>query len=44
MLVDAWGGVLAQQATGAGVVQAQLDAGRLRQLRTQLPALGHRRL
>ncbi|MCS4510225.1 carbon-nitrogen hydrolase family protein [Xylophilus ampelinus] len=44
MLVDAWGGVLAQQATGAGVVPAQLDATRLRQSRTRLPALGHRRL
>ncbi|XAH23254.1 carbon-nitrogen hydrolase family protein [Xylophilus sp. GW821-FHT01B05] len=44
MLVDAWGGVLAQRAEGAGVVLADLDAARLGVLRTQLPALEHRRL
>lgn len=42
MVVDPWGVVLAQQAEGAGVVLADLDAGRLARLRLQLPALEHR--
>ena len=42
MVVDPWGVVMAQQAEGAGVVIADLDAARQAQLRTQLPALEHR--
>jgi len=42
MVVDPWGEVLAVRETGAGVVLAQLDAGRLAQARRQLPALEHR--
>jgi nitrilase len=43
MVVDPWGEVLAQrEEEGAGIVVADLDIGRLRQLRTQLPALEHR--
>jgi nitrilase len=43
MVVDPWGGVLAvREQEGAGVVLADLDAGRLAQLRKQLPALEHR--
>ncbi|WP_048438311.1 carbon-nitrogen hydrolase family protein [Caenimonas sp. SL110] len=42
MVVDPWGVVLAQQAEGAGVVLADLDAARQAQVRTQLPALEHR--
>ena len=42
MVVDPWGEVLAARGTGAGVVLAQLDAGRLAQARRQLPALEHR--
>jgi len=42
MLVDPWGGVLAVQPQGAGVVAGALDADRLRQVRQQLPALEHR--
>lgn len=43
MVVDPWGEVLAQRAEeGAGVVLAELDAARLAQVRTQLPALDHR--
>jgi predicted amidohydrolase len=43
MIVDPWGLVLAQrEAPGAGVVFATLDAQRLGQVRTQLPALDHR--
>ena len=42
MCIDPWGQVLAQQAEGPGVVLGDLDAGHLRQLRGQLPALDHR--
>ena len=43
MVVDPWGEVLAQRAQdGAGVVIAEIDAGRLAQVRAQLPALDHR--
>lgn len=43
MVVDPWGVVLAQREDeGEGVVLAQLDAGRLAQVRQQLPALSHR--
>jgi predicted amidohydrolase len=45
MIVDAWGRVLAQrEEEGEGVVLAELDAAQLQQVRTQLPALAHRRL
>lgn len=43
LLIDPWGVVLAQQASGPGVVLADLDWARLQQLRQQLPALQHRR-
>lgn len=43
MVVDPWGTVVAErQDDGAGVVLADLDIARLREVRTQLPALGHR--
>jgi len=42
LLVDPWGHVLAQQAQEPGVVCTELDAARLTQCRTQLPALQHR--
>ena len=42
--VDPWGSVLAQQAQGAGVVMAELDAKTLARHRAQLPALDHRLL
>ncbi|WP_180682975.1 carbon-nitrogen hydrolase family protein [Tepidicella baoligensis] len=44
MVIDPWGVVLAQRASGAGVVVADIDMNRLRQVRQQLPALQHRRL
>jgi nitrilase len=44
MIVDPWGEVLAVQGEGAGVVLADVDAQRIASVRTQLPALGHRRL
>jgi nitrilase len=43
MVVDPWGVVLAQrEAPGAAVVLGELDGARLKQVRTQLPALDHR--
>jgi nitrilase len=44
MVIDPWGEVLAVQPEGVGVVSAELDDQRLTQVRTQLPALAHRRL
>ena len=42
LLVDPWGQVLADAGEGAGLVVAELEAARLRELRLQLPALSHR--
>ena len=44
MVIDPWGEVLAQREEGAGVVLAELDPERIAQVRSQLPALAHRRL
>ena len=44
MIVDPWGEVLALQAEGEGVVLAEVNAARRDEVRTQLPALRHRRL
>ncbi len=43
MVVDAWGEILAQQASGAGAVVADLNWAQMQQRRMQLPALQHRR-
>jgi deaminated glutathione amidase len=44
MVVDPWGEVLAVLAEGEGVVLADVDMARLASVRTQLPALQHRRV
>jgi predicted amidohydrolase len=44
MVIDPWGQVLAQQAEGEGMVLAELDTARRDAVRSQLPALAHRRL
>lgn len=44
LVVDPWGQVLACQPEGEGVVLAELSTTRRAQVRTQLPALAHRRL
>jgi nitrilase len=44
LVVDPWGEVLAVQAEGEGVVMAEVDLARIQQVRTQLPALAHRRM
>ena len=41
MIVDPWGTVVAQQATGEGVVLFDIDARRTAASRAQLPALSH---
>ena len=43
LIVDPWGEVLAVRDEGAGVVMAELDRQRIAAVRTQLPALTHRR-
>ncbi len=43
MVIDPWGEVLAVQPEGEGVVLAELDLERLAAVRSQLPALAHRR-
>jgi predicted amidohydrolase len=44
MVIDPWGTVLAVQDEGDGVALAELDPAQLARVRTQLPALQHRRL
>ncbi len=43
MIIDPWGTVLAQAPDGDGVIDAELDLGRLEAIRAALPALEHRR-
>ncbi|MDE2398846.1 MAG: carbon-nitrogen hydrolase family protein [Burkholderiales bacterium] len=43
MIVDPWGEILAERAEGEGVVLAEVDPARIAQVRSQLPALRHRR-
>jgi nitrilase len=43
MVIDPWGEVLAVQPEGEGVILAELDLERLAAVRSQLPALAHRR-
>lgn len=42
MVVDPWGAISAQQATGEGVVLCEIDAARIADVRRQLPARSHR--
>jgi deaminated glutathione amidase len=44
MIVDPWGAVLAEQAEGEGVVLAEMDAERLREVQAALPAHANRRM
>ena len=44
MLIDPWGVVVDVLEEGEGFVIGEVDAQRLREVRTQLPALAHRRL
>jgi len=42
MIIDPWGAVLAACAQGPAIVSAEASLHRLSEVRTQLPALGHR--
>jgi predicted amidohydrolase len=42
LLIDPWGGVMAEQSEGAGLVTAELAYARTESCRAQLPALAHR--
>ena len=44
MIIDPWGDVLARMDKGDGVVIAEFDPARIKEVRTMLPALNHRRL
>jgi nitrilase len=44
MVIDPWGTVLGQHATGPGVVVCDIDKAHLQEVRHQLPALQHRKL
>ena len=44
LLIDPWGEVLACRAEGPGLVMGEMHAGRLNEVRRQLPALSHRKL
>ncbi|MEA5445665.1 carbon-nitrogen hydrolase family protein [Gammaproteobacteria bacterium AB-CW1] len=44
MIVDPWGGILAEQEQGSGVVSAPISLERLRSLRKRFPVLSHRQM
>lgn len=44
MVVDPWGEIVAERAEGEGFVLAEVDPGRLAEVRQSLPALDNRRL
>jgi len=44
MVVDPWGEVIGVRAEGEGVVFADIDTGRIAEVRKSLPALQHRKL
>ena len=44
MIIDPWGTVIAQAPDEVGVTVADLDAERVRTIRTQVPRLANRRL
>jgi predicted amidohydrolase len=44
MIIDPWGIVLAQAPDTVGIVTADLDVGRLEEIRRELPSLANRRL
>ncbi|MEP7180846.1 MAG: carbon-nitrogen hydrolase family protein [Betaproteobacteria bacterium] len=42
VLIDPWGGIVAERAAGPGVVVGDVDPARIAEVRAQLPALAHR--
>jgi predicted amidohydrolase len=43
-IIDPWGDIIAQASEGEGIITAALDLDYLMRVRTNLPALSHRRL
>jgi deaminated glutathione amidase len=43
LIIDPWGEIVAVRKTGPGLVLAQIDLARIAAVRTQLPALAHRK-
>jgi deaminated glutathione amidase len=44
LIIDPWGQILAEQAAGEGIVVAEIDSGRIKEVRASLPALSNRRI
>lgn len=44
MIVDPWGQILAELPDGPGIISAEIDLDYLAKVRTELPALAHRKL
>lgn len=44
MVIDPWGTVVAQAADSVGIIRAELDMGRVRDVRRQIPSLANARL
>ena len=44
MIVDPWGEILARQTQGEGVIAAEMDPERLREVQSSLPAHANRRM
>jgi predicted amidohydrolase len=42
MLIDPWGHILDRKLKGPGIVMGELNHARIAEVRTSLPALGHR--
>jgi nitrilase len=43
MILSPWGEVLAERASGPGIVAAELDMIKLKEIRAKFPVLEHRR-
>jgi nitrilase len=44
MIIDPWGDIVARMDKGEGIVTAELDPARIAEVRSNLPALAHRKL
>ena len=44
MIIDPWGDIVARMDKGEGIVAAELNPGRIAEVRASLPALTHKRL
>jgi nitrilase len=44
MVIDPWGGIVAQKESGPGLLMAEIDRNETARARRQMPSLEHRRL